>query len=427
MKKVQAISNTFFTLNMAIMKDKRKIAKKASLVQNENDLLKLLNEIKLDLMPRGYPFSKYQLHCFCHPERNIKEYIKFSVPKKSGGERTINAPTKGLKCIQSCVRILLDALYTPSEPAMGFVQGRSIVDNAKKHLNKNYVYNIDLKDFFPSIKQGRVWKRLQLAPFNFPFEVASLLAGICCIKTDGINERGKCVCVLPQGSPVSPLLTNAICDVLDQKLNKLAKKFELTYSRYADDITFSSNHNVFGEDSTFCKELQRIVTQQGFEINEKKTRLQKFWQRQEVTGLIVSNKVNTCRKYVRELRQLLYMWEHYGYNTAYLSFKRHHYERVIPKRKVLFIPKLDAVIEGKLNYLKMVKGEKDSVYQNLKQKKDQLTGKPKERNPQIGLQFIATEPVEQFEKKYFLIYRFNTNTFPIIQVVYINITIKLFS
>ena len=132
-----------------------------------------------------------------------------------------------------------------------------------------------------------------------------------------------------------------------------SRDFGLHFSRYADDITFSSMHNVYQTGGAFRKELQRIITDQGFTINEAKTRLQKKGARQEVTGIIVSEKLNVTQKYVREIRNILYMWDRYGYNVAYSKFYPKYKEEKGHVKKGN--PDLINVIDGKLMYLKMVK------------------------------------------------------------------------
>ena len=187
----------------------------------------------------------------------------------------------------------------------------------------------------------------------------------CCATN---SESGKNV--LPQGAPTSPLLTNAICDRLDRQLTALSKKYGLHYSRYADDITFSSMHNVYQEDSDFRKELKTIIEGQNFCINDKKTRLLRTGQRQEVTGLTVNSKVNVTRKYVRDIRYILHLWESKGYAFAYSKFyKFYKTEKGYIKKGE---PVMENVIGGKLNYLRMIKGAGNECYQKLLQRYDKL-------------------------------------------------------
>lgn len=332
-------------------------------------------------------------------------YKKFSIQKKTGGMRVIHAPRNGLKEIQKCLNIILQAIFTPHEAATGFVNGKSIVDNASIHCKQNYVYNIDLKDFFSSIDQARFWKRLQYPPFNLTphindtefarifllkgllaaektkagrYNIANIIASLCFteMEVERKNEKGEWIKVkrnvLPQGAPTSPTVTNIICERLDRRLSGLAKRFGLKYTRYADDITFSSMHFEYSNDGEFIKELNRIITEQNFDIKESKTRLQKQGYKQEVTGLVVNQKANVNAQYIKELRMWIYLWEKYGYEKAYNYFlPKYKAEKGHSKKGK---PDMVNVIGGKLDYLKMVKGADNELYLKLKNRFDILVG-----------------------------------------------------
>lgn len=344
------------------------IVKAATQLETTHDLLDLLNEIKMsEFGEKGHPFIMSHFNFFLHPSRNQKSYKSFKIPKKSGGFREISAPQKLLKSLLSCTNKLLQSFYEGPEFVTGFVPGKCVVDNAERHIRMNYVFNTDLKDFFPSINKSRVWATLKCPPFNFNKTIANAIAGLCCTEMV-IDEEKKWV--LPQGSPCSPILTNIVCRNLDRQLHRLAKKYHLHYSRYADDITFSSNRNVFQKDGDFQQELIKVITAHHFSINEKKTRLQKKGHRQEVTGLVVSDRVNVAREYVRGLDNLLYIWEKYGEDEAYSKFLTHY----TPKQNLhTHIPNMRAVIRGKLQYLKMVKGEDNEVWRKLQRRFNNLT------------------------------------------------------
>lgn len=330
------------------------------------DLTGVLDKIKQELFGSArYSISENMLKHFSSDKIAPKRFREFHIRKKGGGLREIKAPCRQLDVILTCVNELLKGMYTPSEAAMGFTSGKSVLNNAQVHVGHNYVFNIDLKDFFPSIPQARVWKRLQLPPFNFPSEIANVLAGLCC-TFDEDSERN----VLPQGSPASPLLTNAICDTLDRRMKGVARRFGLHYSRYADDMTFSSMHNVYQEGSEFRIEITRIISEQGFTMNENKTRLQKNGTRQEVTGLTVNAITNVSRKYISDLRWILHIWEKEGYAKAYALFypKYKHEKGYIKKGE----PVMENVIGGKLNYLRMIRGANNTAYQKLQARYDAL-------------------------------------------------------
>lgn len=374
----------------------------------------LLNRIKQDEVRKlgidaemFYPFTMKHLLYYCNPNHAFHRYRQFKIKKKSGGFRQITAPrNQNFMMLLQAVNEILKAIYTPSDYAMGFTEGRSVVTNAAVHKGQNYVFNIDLKDFFPSIEQRRVLKRLGAKPFNFKPEIALLFSGLCAMRVkretpDESKERDldkTYVYILPQGAPTSPIITNMICDTLDRRLSGLAKRFGLHYSRYADDITFSSMHNVYAEKGEFRQELVRIINDQGFAINETKTRLQKLGSRQEVTGIIVSDKLNVTRKYVREIRSLLYIWEKYGYSAALARFlPKYKAEKGHVKKGN---PDLINVLDGKLMYLKMIKGESDSVYAKLYSRFQQLVAKDSasdKKNP-YGITYIETIPLLKFEQ-----------------------------
>ncbi|MFC2073792.1 reverse transcriptase domain-containing protein [Campylobacterota bacterium] len=349
-------------------------------MQDVDDLLKLINNVNTLLYTKTKPLKLQQLTYYAYS--STKKYSVFKIMKKSGGTRMIFAPNKSLKHILKTLNIILQCVYKPQKAAHGFVQMKSVVTNAQHHVGKNYVYNIDLKDFFPSIHQARVWKRIQMPPFNLTGDrqnIANLIAGLTCYQYKNVNLSNKKHSIffqdnlkvdeiksnfLPQGSPTSPTISNIICDRLDKKLFNLAKRFNAKYTRYADDITFSSMHNIYQENSDFLIKLYEIIHEQNFEINPEKTRLQKRGYKQEVTGIIVNDKTNVTRRYVKQLRAMLYAIEKFGIEKAQKDFKKHYKnEKGVVKKGT---PDMMSVLKGKLEYLKMVKGEEDSTYNKLK-------------------------------------------------------------
>ena len=267
-------------------------------------------------------------------------YKEFEIPKRAGGTRIITAPTGKLKDVQKCISVLVAPYYQVPDCVHGFAEGKSVASNASMHTAKNYVLNIDLKDFFPTITYTRVVKSLKELGFND--EVSDIIARLCTIPMwDEQNQMLRNS--LPQGSPASPLLSNIVCISLDRRLSGLAKRFRLTYSRYADDITFSSDHSVYAKDSEFLKELENIVESSGFKINEKKTRLQKKGSRQDVTGLIVGEKINTYRQFTKNLRAAVFHAETNGCT-----------------------PREFNNIMGRISYMAMVKGPDASIVKRFR-------------------------------------------------------------
>lgn len=341
----------------------------------------------------AWPFTMAQLLHFANPKKNYINYLHKTVPKKNGGMREILSPAWMLKMFQAAAGRMLQDYYEAPSTVTGFVPGRSVVDNASRHIRRNYVYNADLKDFFPSITRKRVKSALMHPPFSFGAEAAHMLSGICCAHAD-LARKGREIhwdiqwnrrssierktedyltevpATLPQGAPSSPVLSNAVCLRLDKRLAGLARRFQATYSRYADDITFSSNHNVFQEGYSFLKEFRKIIADEGFTLNEAKLRLQEKGQRQEVTGLVVNRKVNVCRKYIRDIGSLLYIWERYGVDAAYARFLKHSIEwrkidDGVSHDTVIFRPHMVETVQGRLAYLRMVRGNDDPVWSRL--------------------------------------------------------------
>ena len=339
----------------------------------KQDVIDLINHVNFLLYGKEYKLiTEKGFNYYANPKLSKKRYSSFSIKKKSGGERNIHAPVNGLKHILRPLNIILNCVSEPHFKATGFVPGKSIVDNAKQHVGKNYVYNIDLKDFFHSFDRSWVKYGFMIKPFNLgkeKEELAFLLASICTHPFE-IDEEIKTV--LPQGAPTSPTITNILCVKLDKRLNGLAKRFGITYSRYADDISFSSQTNVFNKED-FLEELHRIIKDQKLEINPSKTRLQQKGYRQEVTGLIVNNKVNVNSRYIKQLRNWLYLWKKYGYVKAEQKFNQdYNFDKGHTKNG---IPVFENVLVGKLQYLKMVKGKNDSTYVKLKVRYDRLSNK----------------------------------------------------
>lgn len=355
-------------------------------MQSKADLVHLLSEAKDILYKEDtQSFRLKDISYFANPNFCKKRYQTFTIKKKSGEDRTINAPVPGLKLILRSLNFVLQCLHEPHNTATGFVRGKSIVDNASRHVGNHYVLNLDLKDFFHSFERNRIKLAFMNQPFNLSGSREPLAFLLACLCTHPfiINDEEKTV--LPQGSPTSPTLTNVLCEKLDRRLNGLAKRFNATYTRYADDITFSSPHNIYRKEA-FKQELQRLITEDhlfkfkansiaigpALRVNAAKTRLQKAGVRQEATGLVVNEKVNVPKKYVKQLRMWLYYWEKYGYEKAEQIFKRDY---MADKGHVKNInAHLVNVLDGKLEFLKMVKGHEDSTYQRLKARFDKLAG-----------------------------------------------------
>jgi len=333
-------------------------------VCSEKCLVMLLNRIRRrsDILNTNGYFKLTTLKAYA----DGLHYTNFLIPKKRGGNRFISAPHRNLRFIQSCIAVLFNSIYRPNDNAFGFIDRRSIIENASKHVGKDIVYNIDLKDFFNSITYDTIIEKIMRQPYYFSYSAAKLITDLLTVKID--NQR----LILPQGAPSSPIITNIVADHLDVRLSKFAEKHNLTYSRYADDITISFNKSVLrgwkghGNVKGIRDIIFDIIRTEGFTINKKKTRISFINQRHEVTGIIVNKKLNVERDYIKRLRTELHNWEKSGYVIASYKFLKHYEEN--NKR----LAPMERVIDGKLSFIKMVKGENDSTYLKLKMRFDRL-------------------------------------------------------
>lgn len=228
--------------------------------------------------------------------RKSELYRVFFVPKKSGGQREIEAPVKRLKEIQRWIKDKIVDTFVLSEYATGFRKNHSIVDNASRHVKKEIVINIDLKDFFPSVTYSQIFK--MFVYIGYRNDVAHLLTKLC------TNTKN----VLPQGSPASPSIANHILLKLDKRLGKLAESVGADYSRYADDMTFSGERSI----ASIIPLVYKIIEEEGYSANIEKTRLQYSFQRQEVTGLIVNEKLSVSSDVENEIKKAIYYIGKYG-------------------------------------------------------------------------------------------------------------------
>lgn len=312
-----------------------------------------------DLLEVAYGHMVYVL--FVAPERYL--YTTFEIPKRRGGTRTIEAPASSVQILQSKLNEVLQLVYVKKPAARGFIREQSILTNARPHAGKRYVLNVDLEDFFPSINFGRVWGVFQARPYQLGEKAATNLARICC---NGDH--------LPQGSPASPMVSNLVCARLDGELTQLAKRYKCDYTRYADDITFSTTRSMFpseladagngwrGANLQLGQELVDVVESNGFRINVDKQRLQSSGRHQEVTGLTVNEFANVPRRFVRRVRAMIHAWEKFGLKAAEADFLEKYASRRHPDAEPQSFVR---VLKGRLDFIKMVKGEADPVLRNL--------------------------------------------------------------
>jgi RNA-directed DNA polymerase len=260
-------------------------------------------------MALGIPLGQLRWLTFHRRGAPLVHYHRWGIPKKTGGVRAISAPKKKLKAAQQWLfESILEKLKV-DDSAHGFVAHRSVVTNALPHVKRAVVVNLDLRDFFPTITFRRV-KGL-FHKIGYSEAVGAVLALLCTEppRVEAILD-GKRVYValadrqLPQGACTSPAITNVLCRRLDRRLGGLARSLGFSYTRYADDLTFS------GEDVAQTKVLlaraRRILEDEGFALHPEKTRVMRPGRRQEVTGVVVNEKASVSRQQVKELRAILH-------------------------------------------------------------------------------------------------------------------------
>jgi hypothetical protein len=232
-------------------------------------------------------------------------------------------------------------------------------------VGKRWVLNIDLEDFFPSIHFGRVRGALEAKPFRLGPEAAKVIAQIC-------THRG----VLPQGAPSSPILANIVSGKLDGDLVALARRYDVWYTRYCDDLTFSSRDQAFppelavsttsalGAGVEIGAALKAVIEGNKFKINSEKTRLQHRTEHQEVTGITVNSFPNVPRIYIRSVRGMLYAWRRHGLTPAAMVFMSDYATKGYAGMS--HEEAFRRVLRGRVEYVGFVRGRTDPIYCKLR-------------------------------------------------------------
>jgi retron-type reverse transcriptase len=253
---------------------------------------------------------------FTRSTSRTTHYVRFTIPKRTGGERQISAPMPRLKEAQRWILDEILGRVPAHDAAHGFMPQRSIVSNASPHLRPAVLVNVDLKDFFPTVTYRRV-KGL-FRKIGYSEQAAIIFALICTepevteLELDGVTyhvalEQRS----LPQGSPASPAITNLICRQLDRRLSKLSADLGFVYTRYADDLSFSAD-DADADVGKLLRGARWIVKGEGFEVHPDKTRVLRRGRRQEVTGIVVNEIPSVPRDVLRRFRATLYQIEKDG-------------------------------------------------------------------------------------------------------------------
>jgi RNA-directed DNA polymerase len=251
----------------------------------------------------------------------VTHYVRFTVPKKSGGLRELAAPYHDLATAQRWILINILERLPLHDAAHGFVRTRGTMSNAVPHVRRATVINLDLKDFFPSITFPRVKGIFQ--GLGYSPAVATVLALLCteCPRRK-VDYAGRTLHVatgpraLPQGACTSPALSNLLARRLDARLAGLARKLDFTYTRYADDLTFSGDAAAAAKTGYLLTRVRHLIADERLTVNEKKTRVQRPGTQQTVTGIVVNQRPNVPRATVRRLRAILHDARHNGLDAA---------------------------------------------------------------------------------------------------------------
>jgi S1-C subfamily serine protease len=281
-------------------------------------------------------------------------YHEFGLPKGNGKVRTIHAPNLRLKYLQRKIADLLVPMYRVRNPVHGFVIGKSVRTNATSHLSGRYLLNLDLEKFFPTITENRVEGVVR--SLGVDRRVAEIVSRICC--------RANC---LPQGAPSSPVISNMICFRLDNALLAVAKGTRCIYTRYADDISFSSYRPLSGlfeaavpptgnlSPEIFSTGLKLAIEGNGFYIHPEKVHYADRNSRRSVTGIKINEGLNVDRRFVRNLRAAIHSVEKLGLPGAEAKYRAEHGGS----------SSLASHLRGKLVWLRDIKGQGDPVFRRL--------------------------------------------------------------
>jgi hypothetical protein len=291
--------------------------------------------------------------------RNAKGYgyHTFRLPKRSGGNRTIRAPRRRLAEIQRSIANFVSTRLSTGESVHGFVRNRNIISNAKHHCNREFLLTLDICDFFDSVFEEAIAEQLMRPPISLAREAALLVAKI-------VTHEG----VLPQGASTSPVMSNLVCRQMDSELRLLALQCRCHYTRYADDLAFSTDEDKFPVDVAeevgpapghvmVSGRVQEILGRYGFKVNFKKVHLLRRHERQAVCGVIVNEKLSVRNSIARSIRSMLHGIERYGIESYASTYRVSR--RLAPEHDVV------ATLRGRLAYLKAVEGPGSRKYRRL--------------------------------------------------------------
>jgi len=269
-----------------------------------------------------------------------KMYKVHSIPKKSGGRRTIHAPDRMLKFVQTRV---LKRYLTPLEyPAhiAAYVSGRTTRDSAEVHAGRPILIVLDLKDFFTSTRRSWVRQAIQ-DELGYSHRVASLLSDLMTVPMN--FPYGKRY-VVPQGAPTSGAICNWVAHHrMDRKILEVCERWGMAYTRYADDLAFSSTTNLDRKKTNaFIKQIVKLIREAGYSINKKKLRVARSGRQQRLLGMTINEKPNIMRLQFRKLRARIHHCKYDGFSAVATAMGLDSAE------------KLKSQTEGQISYYHMI-------------------------------------------------------------------------
>ena len=277
----------------------------------------------------------------------VKFYHCYSIPKKNGGKRKISEPLPNLKDIQRWILDYILYSFEVSPYAKAYIKGKSIKDNVRFHRRQKKVLSLDIKDFYDHLTDWMVYQLFLSAGYSEA--VGMMLTNLCCLEGS-----------LPQGAPTSAALSNILMRSFDYKVGEFCKKSKIRFTRYADDMTFSGDFNELKIISFVKKNLKELQ----LSINEKKTRVRKQGQQQEVTGIVVNYKPQLAKNIRKNIRKEMYYINKYGLQS-HLSYIQEEHSKYLEHlygviNYALFINPNDAEMRKYKADIKSIMKEKGS-------------------------------------------------------------------
>lgn len=269
-----------------------------------------------------------------------KNYREFKIKKRSGAWRTIYEPSKILKFVQRNIlnNVLLERPI--SMYAKAYYPGLSLNDNAMMHVNKKMILKLDIKDFFDNISFMSIYKACFPIEY-YPFSVGMLLTNLCTL-----NDH------LVQGAPTSAYISNLVMRDFDENVGRFAEKFDISYTRYSDDMTFSGEF----EPSIIIRKVRQELCKLGLRLNDKKTVVIKNSTCQKVTGIVVNKKMQVSLKYRKKIRQEIYYIKKFGLNEHLNRLNIKDSEKYLNSLlgRILFVVQVDPNNQEFRNYKDIV-------------------------------------------------------------------------